>query len=113
MRGIILTQGTPDHCIRAYPLDEFEKTAANYMSEPITTPTGRVMRRNFFSGAYQAEMDRNGRVLVPPVLRQFAGLDSQVVVLGAGDAIELWNAATYDAAMQEEAGEYRQSLGSE
>ncbi|HLF76483.1 MAG TPA: division/cell wall cluster transcriptional repressor MraZ [Dehalococcoidia bacterium] len=113
MRGIILTQGTPDRCIRAYPLDEFEKTAANYMSEPITTPAGRVMRRNFFSGAYQAELDRQGRVLVPPVLRQFASLDSQVVVLGAGDAIELWDASTYDTALQDEAGEYRQSLGSE
>lgn len=113
MRGIILTQGTPDRCIRAYPTDEFEKTASIYMSEPITSPAGRVMRRNFFSGAYPAEMDRQGRVLVPPVLRSFAGLDNQVVVLGTGDALEIWNAATYDAAAQDDEGEYRQTLGSE
>jgi len=113
MHGIILTQGTPDRCIRAYPMDEFEKTAAIYMTEPITSPAGRVMRRNFFSGAYPAEMDRQGRVLVPPVLRSFAGLESQVVVLGTGDALEIWNTATYDAAAQDDEGEYRQTLGSE
>lgn len=113
VRGIILTQGTPDRCIRAYPADEFEKTAAIYMADPITSPSGRVMRRNFFGGAYQAELDRQGRVLVPPVLRGFAGLDNQVVVLGTGDALEIWNAATYEAALQDDEGEYRQTLGSE
>jgi MraZ protein len=113
MRGIILTQGTPDPCIRAYPQDEFEKTAANYMNQPITTAAGRIMRRNFFSGAYQAELDRQGRVLIPPVLRQHAGLESQVAIVGTGEAIEIWSAMALDAALVDEAGEYRQSLGSE
>ncbi len=66
------------------------------MSEPVTTRNGRVMRRAFFSGAYQAELDRQGRVLIPPVLRQFAGLDGQVVVVGTGEGIEIWNAADFD-----------------
>jgi MraZ protein len=113
MHGIILTQGTPDACIRAYPLDEFEKTAAIYMTEPITTSAGRIMRRNFFSGAYQSEVDRQGRVLIPPVLRQWAGLDSQVVVVGTGEGVEIWSAPAFEAALLQEAGEYRQTLGSE
>ena len=69
MHGIVLTEGTPDRCLRAYPMDEFEKTAANYMSSPITTSEGRLLRRNFFSAAHDTELDRQGRVLIPANLR--------------------------------------------
>jgi MraZ protein len=113
MQGVILTQGAPDRCLRAYPATGFEEQAAEYMREPITTRAGRVLRRNFFSGAYPAEMDRQGRVLIPPVLRQWAGLEGQVVVVGTGEAIEIWNAGEFDAALSGEEGEFRQTLGSE
>jgi len=113
MQGIILTQGTPDACVRAYPVDVFEEQAALYMSDPVTTRSGRVTRRAFFSGAYQAELDRQGRVLVPPILRQFANLEGQVVVVGTGEGIEIWNAADFEAALANEEPAYRQSLDSE
>ena len=113
MQGIILTQGAPDRCIRAYPADSFEQQAAQYLSEPITTRTGRVMRRAFFSGSYQSELDRQGRVLIPPVLRQWARLDGQVVVVGTGEGMEIWNAADFEAALAGEEPEFRQTLGSE
>jgi MraZ protein len=113
MQGIILTQGTPDRCIRAYPINSFEEQAALYMSEPVTTREGRVMRRNYFSQAYQAELDRQGRVLIPPVLRQWANLEGQLVVVGTGEALEIWNAGGFDAALEQEEAEFRQSLGSE
>src|SRR6476620_9508059 len=61
MHGIVLTEGTPDRCLRAYPMDEFEKTAANYMSSPISTSEGRLLRRKFFSAAHDTELDRQGR----------------------------------------------------
>jgi len=113
MQGIILTQGTPDHCIRAYPLDNFEEQAALYTNEPVTTRTGRVMRRAFFSGAYQAELDRQGRVLIPPVLRQWANLDTQVVVVGTGEGIEIWNANDFETAIGAEEAAFLQNLDSE
>ena len=113
MQGIILTQGTPDRCVRAYPLDAFEQQAYLYMNEPVTTRTGRVMRRAFFSGAYQSELDRQGRVLIPPVLRDWANLQGQVVVVGTGEGIEIWNAGDFEAALSGEEGEFRQTLESE
>ena len=113
VQGIILTQGAPDRCVRAYAADGFEQQAALYMSEPVTTPTGRVMRRAFFSGAYQAELDRQGRVLVPPVLRQWAGLEGQVVVVGTGEHLEIWNAADFDADLSGEEDLFRRTLESE
>jgi MraZ protein len=112
MQGVILTQGAPDRCIRAYAATGFEEQAAQYLNEPITTRTGRVMRRAFFSGAYHAELDRQGRVLIPPVLRQWAGLEGQVVVVGTGEGIEIWNAGEFDAALSQEEGEFHQTLGS-
>lgn len=113
MPGIILTQGTPDHCVRAYPLDGFEEQAALYMSDPVTTRLGRVQRRAFFSGAYQSELDRQGRVLIPPVLRQWANLDGPVVIVGTGEGIEIWNANDFETALADEEPEFRQALGSE
>ena len=83
------------------------------MSEPVTTRPGRVMRRAYFSGSYQAELDKQGRVLVPPVLREFAHLEGQVVVVGTGEAIEIWNANDFEAALAAESAAYLQSLDSE
>ena len=111
MHGIVLTEGTPDRCLRAYPMDEFEKTAANYMSSPITTAEGRLLRRNFFSAAHDTELDRQGRVLIPANLRTFAGLTGQVVISGAAEAIEIWDAAAYATKLAEEEAAYRQTLG--
>jgi MraZ protein len=71
------------------------------------------MRRAFFSGSYQSDLDRQGRVLIPPVLRQWAGLDGQVVVVGTGEGMEIWNVVDFDAALAGEVGEFRQTLGSE
>jgi len=113
MHGLILTQGAPDRCVRAYPTGGFESQAAEYLSQSITTRTGRVLRRGFFSGAYDSEMDRQGRVLIPPVLRQWAGLDGQVVVVGTGEGIEIWSASEFDAVLEREEAEFRQTLGSE
>ncbi len=113
MQGIILTQGTPDHCIRAYPVEAFEQQASLYTNEPGTTRTGRVHRRAFFSAAYQSELDRQGRVLIPPVLRQWANLEGPVAVVGIGEGIEIWNASDFDSALSEESNEFRLALGSE
>ena len=113
MQGLILTQGAPDACVRAYPADSFEDQAALYMNDPITTRTGRVLRRGFFSGAYQAELDAQGRVLIPLPLRDFAGLQGQVVVVGTGEGIEIWNAPDFEAALAEERNDFRLTLGSE
>ena len=113
MQGIILTQGTPDHCIRAYPADSFDGQAQLYMNEPVTTRNGRVMRRAFFSGSFPAELDRAGRVLIPPQLRQWANLDTQVIVVGAGEGIEIWNADDFETALGAEEAMFLQSLESE
>ena len=81
------------------------------MSQPATTRSGRVRRRAFFSNAYPAELDRQGRVLVPQALRDYAGLNSHIVVAGAGEWLEIWNTADFDAAIEQEEAEFNQEMG--
>ncbi len=105
LTGVILTQGTPDRCVRIYPLAEFQDKAQLYMEDPVTRRIGRVRRRSFFSTAYQSEVDRQGRVLVPPQLRRWASLDGEVVVVGIGDGIEVWDQPAFEAALAAEEAE--------
>lgn len=113
LQGIILTQGTPDRCIRAYPQEAFEAQAQLFLNAPVTTRTGRLQRRAYFGQSYQAEMDKQNRMLIPPQLRQYAGLGSQVVVLGTGEGIEIWDAAAYESIVEQEADDYLQTLDAE
>jgi MraZ protein len=111
MRGVILTPGTPDKCIRAFATEDFEKNAAPYMDAPLTTENGRMMRRNFFSNAEPASLDKQGRVLIPQELRDHASLDRHVVILGVAESFEIWNPADLAAAEEKEAPEFIQTLG--
>lgn len=106
LSGIILTQGRPDRCIRAFPPSNFEDQARQYTAEPLTRREGRVRRRQFFSGAFTAEIDRQGRVLIPQPLRSYAGLDGQVMVVGVGEGIEIWSVEAFEQALQEEEMEF-------
>ncbi len=111
--GIVLTQGTPDRCIRAYPQSSFDDQAAEYLAQPVTSRVGRIMRREFFSRAWPSELDRQGRVLVPGQLRSYAGLEGGVTLLGSGEWIEIWNPDDLRKALAEEEDEYIRKLESE
>ncbi len=111
--GLVLTQGTPDRCVRGYSSEKFEELAALYMKEPVTTQAGRIMRRAFFSAAYPTEIDGQGRILIPPILRRWADLADQIVVIGTGDAVEIWNAGDYVSGREDEEAVVGRMLGSE
>ena len=106
VRGVILTFGTPDRCVRAYPAETFEEQANLFLDEPGMGRQGRVLRRALFARAYPAELDRQGRVLVPPPLRRHAGLEGPVVVVGTGEFMEIWDTAAFDETLTEEEQEY-------
>ena len=112
VRGVVLTQGSPDRCVRGFSTDEFEKQAGLYLAEPSVGRQGRIVRRALFARAYSAELDRAGRVLIPPPLRRWANLEGQVVVVGIGEGFEIWNAADFDRTIDDEADEFTQALES-
>ena len=84
-----------DGCLALFPRaawDEFEdKTAAL----PVTDTGARTFQRFLFGAAFDIELDRQGRLVVPAVLREFAGLESDVVVVGQRNHLEFWSPASW------------------
>ena len=88
--GLVLTRGL-DRCLAIYPLEEWDRLAQEVSDLPITDRRARTFRRLVFANASDAALDKAGRVLIPPRLREYAGLDSEIVITGLNTYIELWN----------------------
>ena len=90
-----------DGCLAVYPVDEFERVAANLREKRARGATERQAARSYFSGAVEITPDKQGRVAVPQHLRTFANLEREVIVAGNFDHIEIWNAETFGTRDQE------------
>jgi MraZ protein len=90
--SVVVTRGL-DHCLVIYPLDVWQGIADKVTALPITDPRGRALRRLFFADASHVELDRQGRVLLPDRLREYAGLEltSDAVIVGLHSYLELWS----------------------
>jgi MraZ protein len=94
--GLVITKGQ-EHCLRVYPLAEFGRITERLRDTPLTTKSTRDYQRMVFAGAHDEVPDRQGRVTVPPALRQYAGLDRDCAVVGLNTYLEIWDAATWSA----------------
>ena len=91
-----------DSCLAVFPREAWDQLAARVAGLPISDAGARTFSRFVFSGAFEIELDRQGRAVVPAGLREFAALEGEAVVVGARDHIELWRPsrwADYSAAM--------------
>ncbi len=88
--GLVLTRGL-DRCLAIYPMAEWEQLARQVSDLPITDRYARNFRRLVFANASDATLDKQGRVLIPPRLREYAGIDGEIVITGLNTYIELWN----------------------
>ncbi len=90
--GLVLTRGL-DRCLAVYPLVMWAEIAQKVNALPITHPQGRALRRIFFADAMDATPDRQGRILIPDRLREYAdiGPSGEAVIVGLDRFIEIWN----------------------
>ena len=88
--GLVVTKGI-DRCLVVYPLDAWQALKERIAGLPMTDRNARDFRRLIFAEAADAVPDAQGRVLLPQPLRDYAGLDGQVVVAGCDTYVELWN----------------------
>ena len=101
--GVVVTRGQ-DKCLVVWPRETFEAEAAAVMSNPQSLKESRAIARTFFSGAEEGVPDKQGRVVIPSLLRAYAGLTKDVAVIGVGTRIEIWDQARwleYDAEASE------------
>jgi MraZ protein len=92
--GLVICKGQ-DRCLNVYPSTEFVRVTEALRSASMTNAAVRAYSRNLFSGASNEVPDGQGRITIPPLLRQYAGLTKECVVSGANTHVEVWEAQTW------------------
>jgi len=90
-----MTRGV-DRCVFVYSEKEFEKVLGAMSSVPVTTKEQRDRDRLFLSGASQEIPDKQRRVTIPPMLREYAALDRELTMIGVGTRAEIWDARAWN-----------------
>ena len=97
----VITRGL-EKCLLVYPMESWQVMEETRKGLDFFNPTARKFVRFFFGSAVTCEVDNQGRALIPLQLRSWAGIDREVVTVGAGDKLEIWDKQTYDAFVEEE-----------
>ncbi len=85
-----------DGCLFVYANDDWTEFEQKLTALPLINKDARKFARFFLAGAAQVELDKQGRILLPATLREFAELEKDVVLVGVGSRIEIWNKAKYE-----------------
>lgn len=91
-----------DGCLFVYANEDWKAFEQKLTSLPLINKEARQFARFFLAGAAQVEVDKQGRILLPANLREFAGLDKDVVLVGVGSRIEIWSKEKWDNAVDDE-----------
>ncbi len=86
-----------DHCLLLYPLPDWEEIERKLVKLPSFNKQARRLQRLLMGHATECELDGNGRILLPPPLREFAALSKAVVLIGQGNKFEIWSEDTWNA----------------
>ena len=96
-RIVVTVNNTRERCLWLYPLDEWERVEAKVVALPDFDPNHQKLKRFFIGHASDVEMDKNGRVLLPAPLREFAGMNREICLVGQINKFELWNMELWNA----------------
>ncbi len=93
--GIVITRGL-GRCLFVYSTREFQELHDKIRQAPVTSKQARDFLRIFLSGAHSEVPDKQHRVTVPATLREYAGLDRELTVIGAGNRAEIWDTGAWN-----------------
>lgn len=86
----VVTKGL-DGCLFVYPNEEWQNIEEKFRNISMTSKDARKFSRFFFAGAASCELDKQGRILLPSVLREYADLEKEVVLVGVLSRVEIWS----------------------
>ncbi|MEY3005872.1 MAG: transcriptional regulator MraZ [Pseudomonadota bacterium] len=89
--AVVITIDTQVHCLALYPLPEWEGIQKQIQALPALKPAVKRFQRLTLGYATDLDMDGNGRLLLPAPLREYAGLDKKLVLVGQGNKLEIWS----------------------
>jgi len=110
--GLILARGF-DKSILVYPISEWRRMADKLAALPTTQSNSRRVNRATFSNAFDSELDRQGRVLLPAPLREYAQIKDTVIVVGMYNYLEIWDKELWSiekALMEQQAGQIAEAV---
>lgn len=102
-----------DRCLLIYPLPEWEVIEQKLAKLPNLNKAARLMQRMLIGYATELELDSSARILVPPPLREFAGMEKKVVLIGQGKKFELWDEQRWNSLSDDFLTDDSEELGSE
>jgi len=85
-----------DHCLLLYPHPEWEEIERKVVKLPSFNKQAQKLKRLLIGHATECELDGSGRILLPPPLREFAGLNKDVVLIGQGNKFEIWDEGAWN-----------------
>ncbi len=93
--GAVVTRGL-DNCLFLYTKKEWEKLAEKLATLPISQANSRAFSRLMLAGAMDVELDKQGRVILPEYLRQFASVKKTVIIAGLYNRLEIWDEENWE-----------------
>ena len=85
-----------EQCLILYPMVEFKKVFSKISGLSEFNEEYRKLQRNFFSGTVTVELDNNGRFLIPKNMLTYSNIDKEVILVGMGNKVEIWNPSIYE-----------------
>ncbi len=90
-----------DKCVALYTQEDWTHIEQQLAAAPQMQSHVLAMQRFLFSGTIESPIDKQGRVVVPPAMRQYAALDREVVIAGVGPRVEIWDKARFEREIEE------------
>ena len=92
--GLVVTRGQ-ERCLNVWSREEFGRFTERLRAMPVTNKSGRDYVRMLFAGASDETPDKQGRITIPPMLREYASLSKECIVIGAMNRVEIWDADSW------------------
>jgi MraZ protein len=106
---VVLTRGV-ERCLWLFPPEEWKTFSENLVgSTSLFQEKARLIQRRMIAPAQDADIDRSGRIVVPPTLREYAGLAKECIVLGLKKYIEVWAEGAWNAYLDENEGRFKEA----
>lgn len=98
---LVITANPYERCLTIYPETRWREVSATISALPNSHKQVRRLQRLVLGNATELELDSNGRVLLPSILRDYAGLDKKLILVGLNEKAELWSEASWNALLDE------------
>lgn len=109
---VVITNGqfNGQRCLDLYTLESWKKLENRIAKLPSLKTEVQIFQRFYLSGAQETEYDGQGRLLLSPTARKYASLDTNIVLVGMGEKIEIWSKPNWDRLYESLAGDFEESL---